>query len=381
MHSIVIVGSGLAGYSVAREVRRRDKAARLVVVTADDGHFYSKPALSEAFRLGAPIAELSARSAQGMAAQIKGEVWTDARVEHLDLAARSIATSRGELGYDELVLALGAEPVRLPLDAASLAHVFTVNDLCDYRRFRQAAEGRRVVAIFGAGLIGCEFANDLVHAGFSVKVIDIAREPLNRLLPGPNGRYMHDALQQAGVQWHLGSGVQAIEGSSQGVRIHCTSGESLDADIVLSAIGLRPRTALAREAGLAVAHGITVDAGLRTSDPSVYALGDCAEVHGLWLPYIAPIVPAAKVIAANLTGDAAVVRYAAMPVIVKTPACPAVVCPPPSGVSGEWNTESDASGMQSLFRDGAGRLRGFALNGAHTERASALAQTMPMVLA
>jgi rubredoxin-NAD+ reductase len=381
MQSIVIIGSGIAGYSVAREVRKRDKSARLVVVTADDGHFYSKPALSEAFRLGAPVAELSARSAQGMAAQIRGEVWTDARVERIDLAGRTIDTSKGPLAYDKLVLSLGAEPVRLPLDATSLAHVFTVNDLCDYRRFRHAAEGTKVVAILGAGLIGCEFANDLLDAGFEVRVIDIASAPLNRLLPGPNGRYMHDALQQAGVDWHLGTGVQAIEGAGQGVRIHCTSGESFDADIVLSAIGLRPRTALAREAGLEVAHGITVDAALRTSDPNVHALGDCAEVHGLWLPYIAPIGPAAKVIAANLTGDAALVRYGAMPVIVKTPACPAVVCPPPAGVLGEWNTESDPAGMQSLFRDAGGLLRGFALNGAHTERASALAQTMPMLLA
>lgn len=381
MQSIVIVGSGLAGYSVAREARKRDKSARIVVVTADDGHFYSKPTLSEAFRLGAPVSELSSRTSQGMAAQIKGEVWTGARVEHLDLAARSIATSKGELGYDQLVLALGAEPVRLPLDAASLAHVFTVNDLCDYRRFREAAEGRKAVAILGAGLIGCEFANDLVHAGFQVKVIDIAGAPLNRLLPGPNGRYMHEALQQVGVDWHLGTAVQTIEADGAGVRIQCTNGESLGADLVLSAIGLRPRIALAHEAGLAAAHGITVDASLRTSDPNVYALGDCAEVHGLWLPYIAPIGPAAKVIASNLAGEPSVVRYAAMPVIVKTPACPAVVCPPPAGVHGEWGTESDATGMQSLFRDAAGLLRGFALNGAHTERATALAQTMPMLLA
>lgn len=381
MQSIVIVGSGLAGYSVAREVRKRDKAARITVVTADDGHFYSKPTLSEAFRLGAPVSELSSRNAQGMAAQIKGEVWANARVEHLDLVARSLQTSKGELGYDGLVLALGAEPVRLPLIAASLAHVFTVNDLCDYRRFREAAQGMKVVAILGAGLIGCEFANDLVQAGFQVKVIDIAGAPLNRLLPGPNGRYMHDALQQAGVDWHLGTGVQAIESDGKRSAIRCTDGESFSADIVLCAIGLRPRTTLARDAGIAVAHGITVDASLRTSAPNVYALGDCAEVHGLWLPYIAPIGPSAKVIAANLTGDASLVRFAAMPVIVKTPACPTVVCQPPLGVDGEWSTESDATGMQSLFHDAAGLLRGFALNGAHTERAGALAQTMPMLLA
>ena len=381
MDAIVIVGSGLAGYSVAREVRRRDKTARLVVVTADDGDFYSKPTLSEAFRLGTSMSELSSRSAQSMAAQVKGEVWTEARVNHLELARRTLATSRGDLRYDKLVLALGAEPVRLPLDAGSLSHVVTVNDLCDYRRFREAAHLKKVVAILGAGLIGCEFANDLVHAGFDVKVIDIAGTPLNRLLPEPNGRYLQNALQQAGVEWHLGTGVQAIEGWGDGVRILCSNGDSFDADIVLSAVGLRPRTALAREAGLTVGHGISVDAGLRTSDPNVYALGDCAEVGGLWLPYIAPIGPAAKVVAANLAGDASVVRYPAMSVIVKTPACPSVVCPPPIGVAGEWNTDADGSGVQSLFYDAGGLLRGFALNGAHAEHASELARTMPMLLA
>jgi len=381
MQSIVIVGSGLAGYSVAREVRKRNKADLIVVVTADDGHFYSKPTLSEAFRLGAPVEELMLRTAEGMAAQINGDVMTGTRVERLDAAAQSLVTTRGALAYDRLVLALGAEPVRLPLDAASLAHVFTVNDLCDYRRFREAAQAKKVVAILGAGLIGCEFANDLVYAGYQVKVVDIASTPLNRLLPGPNGQYMLDALHEAGIEWHLGTGVQAIEARSDGVIIRCSNGEAFEADIVLSAIGLRPRIALAREAGLQTGHGITVDASLRTSDPNIYALGDCAEVHDQWLPYIAPIGPAAKVIAANLAGDTSVVRYAAMPVIVKTPACPAVVCPPPIGVDGEWSTESDARGMQSLFHDAAGLLRGFALNGVHTERASALAQTMPMLLA
>ena len=381
MRSIVIVGSGLAGYSVAREVRRRDKTAQLVVVTADDGHFYSKPTLSEAFQLGIPLPELSSRSAEGMAAQIKGEVWTDTPVDHIDLARRTLGTTRGDLRYDKLVLALGAEPILPPIDAGSLSRVLTVNDLRDYRRFREAAHLKKVVAILGAGLIGCEFANDLVHAGFEVKVIDIAGTPLNRLLPDPNGRYLRDALQQAGVQWHLGTGVRTIERHGGGVQIVCTNGDRLDADIVLSAIGLRPRTALARKAGLVVERGISADAALRTSNPDVYALGDCAEVRGLWLPYVAPIVPAAKVVAANLTGESALVRYAPMPVIVKTPACPSIACPPPPGVTGEWKTSSDAGGIQSLFRDASGLLRGFALSGAPTRCANELAQTMPMLLA
>ncbi len=381
MQDVVIVGSGLAGYSVAREVRKRNKTVPIAVVTADDGCFYSKPALSEAFRLDAPVAELASRSADGMANQIKGVVLAGTHARSIDTQARVLHTTHGAMPYGQLVLALGAEPVRLPLDAQSLENVVSVNDLTDYRRFRELAEGKKVVAILGAGLIGCEFANDLLHAGYRVKVVDIADAPLNRLLPAANSRFMLDALREAGVEWHLGAGVQAIERSQDGYVIHCSNGESFCADIVLSAIGLRPRTALAKDAGLRVCHGIAVDTRLQTSDPHIYALGDCAEVNGLWLPYIAPIVPAAKVIAASLAGEDALVRYPAMPVIVKTSACPTVVCPPPRDVDGEWSIESDAGGMQSLFHDAAGLLRGFALNGTHAGRASALAQDMPMLMA
>jgi rubredoxin-NAD+ reductase len=380
MDPIVIVGSGLAGYSVAREFRKRNKTDPLLVVTADDGQFYSKPTLSEAFRLGAQPSELASRSADGMAAQIKAEVLTHIRVQHLDTAARSLSTTDGTIAYSQLVLALGAEPVPLPLAPASPENVFSVNDLSDYARFRTAAQGKKVVAILGAGLIGCEFANDMAHAGYRVKVIDLAALPLNRLLPGANGQFLLNALRQAGVEWHLGTAVSAVERNGDGVLIRCSNGEALEADIVLSAIGLKPRTSLAHGTSIRASHGISVDLGLRTSDPRVFALGDCAEVNGLWLPYIAPIGPAAQVVASNLAGDSALVRYSAMPIIVKTLACPTVVCPPPQGVEGKWHTESDHKGMQSLFRDANGQLRAFALNGAHTERAGALALSMPMLL-
>jgi rubredoxin---NAD+ reductase len=380
MQSVVIVGSGLAGYSVAREVRKQDKESRILVVTSDDGHLYSKPMLSEALRLGSSAADLSTRDAEGMAAQFKGDVWTQVQVDHIDTSKQTLATTRGEVGYDKLVLALGAESVALPLDAKSRPHVFAVNDLCDYRRFRQAADGKKVVAVLGAGLIGCEFANDLVRAGFEVKVIDLAHAPLSRILPLPNSRFLHDALDRAGVEWHLGTGVQTIDVQPHGVRVSLTDGGNVDADIVLCAIGLRPRVALAREAGLDVARGIVVNARLQTSDPNVYALGDCAEINGLWMPYIAPIGPAAKVVAANLTGKASEVRYAAMPIVVKTPDCPTVVCPPPDGLAGAWRSDSDAAGVQSLFTDATGALRGFALSGAHAERSHALAQSVPMLM-
>ena len=380
MSSIVIVGSGLAGYSVAREVRKRSKTDQLVLVTADDGHFYSKPVLSEAHRLGATASELILRTADKMAGQIKGEVLTETRVGHIDTATRSITTSAGVLSYDKLVLATGAAPARLPLDADSLAHVLTVNDLMDYGRFRQATYGKKTIAIIGAGLIGCEFANDLAAAGYKVHVVDIAELPLARLLPDPNGRYMYDALQRIGVEWHLGTHVQSIAPQGKGVVLYCADGTVIPADVVLSATGLRPRTELARAAGLKVSHGIVVNSALRTSDPHIYALGDCAEIGGVWLPYIAPIVPAAKVIAAAIAGQDSAICYGCMPVSVKTPACPTIVSPPPQGLAGGWDTEVANEGLQSLFHDAGGHLRGFALSGEYTSRVAALTELMPSPL-
>jgi rubredoxin-NAD+ reductase len=379
-YAVVVVGSGLAGYSVAREFRKRNKSASLAVVTADGGHFYSKPMLSEAFRVGAQLDELTSRTPEGMAAQIKGEVLTGTHVQALDRAARTLHTSHGPIRYDNLVLALGAEPVRLPMVDDTLAdHVVSVNDLDDYRRFRALAEGKRDIVILGAGLIGCEFANDLLHAGYRISVVDIAPQPLARLLPPTNSQVVHDSLQAAGVQWHLGTAVKTIEQRGDGVTVRLSNGAALEADLVLSAVGLRPRIGLARAAGLDIAQGIVVDAALRTSDPAIFALGDCAEINGMWMPYINPIGPAAKIVAAQLGGDAGQVSYGPMPVIVKTSVCPTVVCPAPAA-DGVWHTSTDESGVQSLFRDQAGTLRGFALTGTCVTRVGELLSDMPRAL-
>ena len=379
MRPVVILGSGLAGYSVAREFRKRDKSQPLVLITAEQGDFYSKPALSEAFGSGIALDRLVSRPAAAMAGQVKGEVLAGTRVLTIDAAAREVATTGGTLAYDKLVLALGAEPVRLDLDRDARDRIFAVNDLADYRRFRGALDRRKTVIILGAGLIGCEFAHDLRLAGHQVKVIDLAPWPLNRLLPAENGRFLQDALEQLGVEWHLGAGIAAVERTGAGVRVGCADGRWLEGDLVLSAIGLRPRTALAREAGLEVGRGIAVDRSLRTSDANIFALGDCAELQGHWLPYIAPIPPAARAIAAQLAGGHAEISYPPMPVIVKTPCCPTVACPPPAGVEGAWTVEADGEGMRSLWHDRQGRLRGFALQGARAAHAERLVPDMPLL--
>src|SRR5690606_5014349 len=144
---------------------------------------------------------------------------------------------------------------------------------------------------------------------------------------------------------------------------------------VLSAIGLRPRTALAAQAGAAVAQGVQVDRFLATSVPNIHALGDCAQVDSWVLPYVLPLMAQARALAATLAGQPTAVSYAAMPVTVKTPACPTVVCPPPAHREGQWRVEADDEGLVARFESNTEppQLLGFALQGKSITQRQALA--------
>ena len=360
---IVIAGSGLAGYTLARELRKLDKETPVVMLSADDGGFYSKPMLSNAFASGKSPEQLLNSSAAAMAAQLAIEVRPHTRISAIDVTAKVVVTDKGSLAYSSLVLALGADPISLPLKGDAAADVLSVNDLADYARFRTAIAGKKRVAILGAGLIGCEFANDLATGGHEVDVIDLAALPLGRLLPEAPALALRDALAQAGVRWHLGKRTAAIEHDGDALRVVFEDGRTISTDAVLSAVGLVSRTKLASAAGLKTKRGIAVDRNLRASVPDIYALGDCAEVDGLVLPYVMPIMHAARALASTLAGKEQAVRYPAMPVMVKTPALPTVVCPPAMGVTGEWVSESAPGGTQSRFTASSGRLLGFALTG------------------
>lgn len=380
MDPIVIVGSGLAGYNTARELRKLDKRARLLVVTADGGEFYSKPTLSNALAANKAPQAIALNSAQQMAAQLDAGVRARTRVTAIETDRHRIRIGEESVGYSKLVLAVGAAQIRLPLAGDAADRVLSVNDLDDYARFRAAIAGKNRVAVIGAGLIGCEFANDLAAAGYSVDVIDIAAQPLPRLLPPAGGRFLADKLAALGVVWHLGTGVQAVNRAGDTLRLTLADGTEISADTVLSAIGLAPKTQLARATGLEVNRGIVVDRTLAASAEDVYALGDCAEVAGFVLPFVMPIMHAARALAATLAGSTTAVAYPAMPVLVKTPACPTVVAPPPAGADGEWRIEENANGVRALYVDRAGRLLGFALNGVASADRAKLAAGLPAVL-
>jgi rubredoxin-NAD+ reductase len=376
MAPIVILGAGLAGFGVARELRKLDKQVPIRLVTADEGDFYSKPNLSNALAWQKAPAQLVASPRAAVAAQLGVEIVDRIRATELLRAEHALRTSDGRIEYGKLVLAIGAQPIRLPIEGSGAADVLTVNHLDDYAVFRQRLAGKRRIAILGAGLIGCEFANDLAGVGFEVEVFDLSPQALGRLLPAGAAAFFGGGLEAAGVRFHFETSIGRIDRHDDAYVLLDLKGRSFEADLVLSAVGLRPETALAKAAGLATNRGIVVDQLLATSDADVFAVGDCAEVQGLVLPFVLPIMQQARALAKTLAGTPTPVDYPAMPVVVKTPACPTVVCPPPAGMAGTWREDATENGVRALFEDG-GKALGFALVGSATSEKQALGAQMP----
>jgi rubredoxin-NAD+ reductase len=370
-------------------LRKLDAQRPIVMISTDSADFYAKPTLSNALAQKRTAEQLVTTPAAKMAETLQLQLLPHTRVISLDTAARTLsyenATGQSHsLHYGDLVLATGADPIRLPMAGSAAAQVQSINHLQDLAQFHQTlGAAPKTVLVIGAGLIGCEFANDLLIGGYGVHVVDPSPRPLALLLPAGAGEQLQEALQSRGVLWHLGTTVHSLDTHAATGRLQATlaDGISMQVDAVLSAVGLRANTALASAAGIACERGIVVDAHLQTSAPHVYALGDCAQYASAGarvLPYVMPIMNAAKTLAANLAGQPTELVFPLMPVAVKTPALPIVVAAPHPAQSGQWladtGLEPDAGGAWR-FVDDTGQQRGFVLTGKQSSRRMELAKT------
>jgi rubredoxin---NAD+ reductase len=369
--SITVVGSGLAGFGVLRELRRLSLDAKLTMVTLEDGHFYSKPALSTAFAKGKTSETLITSSAEKMIAQLKLDARIGREAESIDRKGKALCTTGGPIIYDKLVLAMGATPFRPEIDGDAAYRAISVNQLDHYANFREQLSDNARVLIMGSGLVGTEFANDLITNGYKVTVVDMLPLPLAQLVPPAVGEGVRDALAAEGVKWHLGRKIVAInyKGNSTGYIATLDDGSSIEADLILSAVGLRPNIALAQDAGINVGTGIKVNQYGQTSDPDIYAIGDCAEYqHGL-SAYVTPIMAAARGIAPSVLGTPTEIRFPQLAVQVKTTLFPINLLPPTRNCVGEWHrTESDEAGEKYLFVDDSGVVGGYVLTRDKTEQ-------------
>lgn len=375
MNPLVILGSGLAGYTVAREFRKLDSTRPIILITSGRGDFYSKPGLSNALAQKRTVPSLVSTPAAKMAEQLSLTLLSGVTVTGLDTSARTVHTSVGAIEYGDLVLALGASPIRAPVAGSAANEVVSVNSLDDYAAFRARLEGKRRVLVVGAGLIGCEFANDLALGGFEPIVVAPTAGALSSLLPAEASTRLQTELERVGVRWKLGTSVTALDHAEGHLQATLANGERLEVDVAISAIGLQSNIGLARDAGLAVERGILVDRYARTGDARVFAVGDCAQyVEGV-LPFVMPLMTAAKAISATLAGRETPVEFGHMSVLVKTTTHPVAVYRKDVRDSGVWVHHAGEGGSRHLLHDEVGTLRGFALTGALTsERASLLRQ-------
>ncbi|KGT47268.1 NAD(P)/FAD-dependent oxidoreductase [Acinetobacter sp. HR7] len=370
MHPIVIIGSGMAGYAVAREFRKLNPDHELLMICADDATNYAKPTLSNAFVGKKAPENIALGDAAKMAAQLNMRIEPHTWGKAIDAAAHELTIAKDgqeqKQSYSKLVLAVGANPIRLAISGDGSDDIHVVNNLTDYKAFRASLAARqdKRVVILGAGLIGCEFANDLQHTGHQVTIIDLAPYPLVRLLPEHVAKAFQQNLAETGIKFVLGTTVEKVSKVDNGdYLVTLANGQSVVADVVLSAVGLQPNASMAKASGVHAARGILTNAHLETNLPDIYAVGDCAEVNGTLLPYVMPIMQQARALAKTLNGESTSVHYPAMPVAVKTPAAPLTVLPAPAEVEVTWETEEFDDGMLAKATDSEGTLRGFVLLG------------------
>jgi rubredoxin-NAD+ reductase len=389
--ALVIVGAGLAGWTTAREFRRLDTSTPVVLVTADSGDFYAKPTLSNACAQKRLAEQLVTTPAAKMAEALNVRLLAQSQMQAVDAAGHCLKVTHADgssesLTYRQLVLATGAHPIKVPMQGAAAAQVQSINQLTDLAQFQQAlGASPKTVLVMGAGLIGCEFANDLVLGGHTVHVVDPATRPLTALLPPAASEQLQAALLALGVVWHLGTTIQSLNPRADGNGLSATlaNGHALSADLVLGAVGLRADTAVAHAAGLRCERGVVVDELLHTSAPDIFALGDCAQyasAGGRTLPYVMPIMNAARALATTLAGTPTNLVFPLMPVSIKTPAWPIVVAAPDPRITGGWIAEDlDAEAAQAggawRFMDAEGQQRGFVLTGKQSTRRMELSKT------
>ncbi|PCR98134.1 NAD(P)/FAD-dependent oxidoreductase [Pseudomonas allokribbensis] len=378
---VVIVGTGLAGYNLAREFRKLDGETPLLLITADDGRSYSKPMLSTGFGKNKDADGLSMAEPGAMAEQLKAEIRTHTRISGIDAGHKRLWIGEEAVSYRDLILAWGAETVRVPIEGDGADLVFPINDLEDYARFRAAAAGKRRVLLLGAGLIGCEFANDLILGGYEVQLVAPCEQVMPTLLHPAAAAAVQAGLESLGARFHLGPVLTRLQKVADGLEAHLSDGQVVPCDVVVSAIGLRPRIDLAAAAGIQTNRGVMVDRHLQTSHANIYALGDCAEVDGLNLLYVMPLMSCARALAQTLAGNPTAVNYGPMPITVKTPVCPLVVSPPPRGREGVWTVEGQGADVKALCHDAEGQLLGYALTGAAVMEKLALNKQLPALLA
>jgi len=272
--TIVIVGGGAAGFAAAEMLRRQRYEGRIVLLSQDDVPPVDRPNLSKDYLAGTAPEDWVPLRPDDFYAKHGIELQLNADVVRIDVHARAAELADGnKVAYGRLLLATGAEPVRLAIPGSERPHVHTLRSLADARAVIAAARTARRAVVLGASFIGLEVAAALRTRGLEVHVVAPGKRPMERVLGPQMGDFVRALHEEHGVVFHLEELARAIEDT----EVKLKGGGTIPADLVVAGIGVRPRTALAERSGLAIDRGVVVDARLETSAPGVFAAGDIAR--------------------------------------------------------------------------------------------------------
>ncbi|HEY2780051.1 MAG TPA: FAD-dependent oxidoreductase [Steroidobacteraceae bacterium] len=272
--SVTIIGGGAAGLAAADALRREGYPSAITLVSADNAAPYDRPNLSKDFLMGTAPAEWMPLRSPEYYAERKIELMLNARVQSLDLKQRTIQLESGKnMAFHTLLLATGADPVRLDIPASGAAKLLYLRSFDDSRAIIAAAATAKRAVVVGASFIGLEVAASLRHRGIEVHVVGPERVLFERVLGADLGALVRDVHESHGVIFHLGTAVARVEGK----RVSLNDGSGIDADLVVLGVGVRPSLKLAEQAGLAIDRGIVVNEYLETSAKGVFAAGDLAR--------------------------------------------------------------------------------------------------------
>lgn len=307
---IVVIGAGLAGWSVVDAIRALDKEVGITLIAADNGDRYHKPMLSAAFSQQKTAKDLIRFTASEAAEKANVELLTNTRVHRIDSQNHKLLLQGGELSYQKLVLAVGATPA-IPASIAT-DYVWHINDITNFNKIEKslsAAGSSQHIAVIGAGMVGTEIAEDLTRAGHKITLLDMNKAPLAMMLPEIATTIIKQALEAQGINFIGNSRVDKVsdiaEGGYQLKLTDCVDGgqQSLRVDHILVSTGLKVEETLPLSAGLTFDRisGIAVqESTLLSSNPDIYAIGDCMSISGIPCRYVAPLRAQAATIAEHL---------------------------------------------------------------------------------